>query len=199
MSLAEHARGATGVAYSRLWRHDMPELLHSLSLPLIEVPHVRGVPIPIDLPDGFVHVVEWPNAAGVLEPAHAEAVISWDPELAPVPRQALYVAVSDAPQAADIERRTAFLTSLTSRLAQLPGVVAPIRPDAPTTILLTHGVPDESLESVNRSFPGSIQRVRRELGEFPGGLQLVITDDVWALPEEYAETLEHALQGKGLV
>ncbi len=198
MSLQEALIGASGIAYSRLWRRSLIDHLEAFDLPLHEIPHVRGVPVDIDIPTGFIRVTEWPNALGISERSDADTVVRWDPRLAVAPPVGRVVRLSDDPTPENLESRTALLQRMCSRLEQLPGVARSVSPKAPLTILLTPGVPTFRLEELDARFPHSTSRVRPALGEFPGGIQLTVIDDVWTQPEQYAGAVELALRGKGI-
>lgn len=71
-------------------------------------------------------------------------------------------------------------------------------PRSPITVLLTPGLTDHAIDSIRSLFPGSLCLVRRELGEFPGGVQLIATDQVCAHPQQYADALTAALQTEGV-
>lgn len=131
---------------------------------------------------------------GILEPIDTSSIVRWDPNLAAAPPTGRVVTVCDMTTSMSIGNRTAHLGRLTRRLEQVPGVSCAVQPRSPVTVLLTPGPTDSAIDSIRSQFPGSLCLVRRALGEFPGGVQLIATDQVCAHPQRYADALANALR-----
>lgn len=165
-----------------------------------EIPHLAGHPVDDAVPGDLVRVREWPNRLGVAEAPRPGDQVRWYPLLAERPPIGDVVALETTGQAsggstpADLEDRTAWLHRLVTRLSQGRGIGSAADVVAPCTVVLTPGVGDR------RSWPdhgwgNALATVPRRLAEFPGGLQLVVTDSVWARREEYADHVLAIMDG----
>lgn len=197
MTLPDLPSDVTSIAFSRLWRRDLDVDLAAAGKHLIEVPHVRGVPVAIQLPEAAARILEWPNMLGILEPILPESFVRWDPALAPEPPSEHVIRMSGAATAEDLDVRSRILASVCRKLEQMRGVQCAIRPRSPLVVLLTPGLTEGALAGVQDRFPGSTSLVRRELGEFPGGLGIIATNELCDQPRQYAEAVEDALARKG--
>lgn len=97
----------------------------------------------------------------------------------------------------DIKAASHTLRWLVRRLEQIVGVTSAAPIVAPTAVVLTPGMRPGELNVVQAEFPGSTRLVRSELGEFPGGLVLVATNELRASPERYATILGDAILARG--
>lgn len=166
--------------------------------PVVELPHLGGVPIASEsLAQGATSRHRaWPNRAGILESGEPTDTVHWYSALAIEPPEGVVVTHGSSTPP-DLDDQLAWLHELIKGLSQIRGVVAPIRPEALCCIILTPGIDSVALApSINR-FPGAIDAVPTHLGEFPGGLQLVVTEEAWRHPEAYAGTVRAVLSGKG--
>lgn len=152
----------------------------------VEIPHLRGVPVATG--DGSERVREWPNRAGILERGSAEDRVLWNPGLAPKPLHGNIQPVGGS-ELVDFDDRLVWFRGLLRRLAQLRGVSVPIEPEALCGIVLTRGKDRASLTDLAHRFPEAVSALPRRLAEFPGGVQLALTDYAWTMADQYAGDL----------
>ena len=166
------------VAVSRLGWHD--------AAAAIEIPHVRGVPV---ITGNGEHVIErsWPNRLGMLE--HRGDRIVWHSELAPVPEREADERIGVAIiAAAEFHERRHWFSKLLKRSTQHRGIMLAAPPEALAAILLTPaGVGHTAIPG---HVEDTIEDVPLRLGEFPGGIQLRLTDRAWQHRQEYASVIE---------
>lgn len=169
-----------------------------ISGPTAEVPHVRGVPVSDRALDPITTARRrcWPNRAGLLEPGAATDTVDWYADLADAPPHG-NVVQHNQPTPGDVSKRLAWFHTLLKSLSQIRGVTVPVRPETPCGIVLTPGIPGSRLSAVSQRFPRAIDVLPERLGEFPGGLQLVVTGEAWLHAEAYAVTVRNVLKEKG--
>ncbi|NHZ70495.1 MAG: hypothetical protein GWP18_02510 [Proteobacteria bacterium] len=190
--LIEAIGSATTVAASRLADAVHLTLIADSEIAILEVPHLACRPIDVDLPPHIVRVRHWPNIGGCLENGGSDDVVVWSPSLAEAPGTG-WVVPMDHPAQDDLAARIRLLHFIIKRLEQHRGVDGADRPPSARTVMYTPGVSDDDLAPVTRRFPGAIQRVPARLSEFPGGLVLTVTQDVWNDPEGFSSTLDEAM------
>ena len=166
--------------------------------PTVELPHLRGRPIVGDAKDPGAAARHrwWPNRAGILETGTPADTVHWHTTLAPEPPDGVQVRHGKS-HPADLDARLGWFRALLKTLVQTRGVDAPIPPEAACCIILTPGVESATLALGRDRFPGAIDYLPRRLGEFPGGLQLVMTDEAWRHAEAYAGAVQDVVNGKG--
>ena len=184
----------SAVAVSRLADEDVNFAIDTSDVDLIEVPHVAGVPLEDAIPTALVRVRHWPNLGGYLEHGSDHDVVVWWPSLAPAPHADTVVKVGPA-QVQDTKSRTTFLKGLTKSLEQHRGVSRACSPVAARGIVYTPGIESAHIDRVARRFPGAIHKTPERLSEFPGGLCLSVTPEVWSDPKEFSASVD-ALIGK---
>ncbi|MGI9666236.1 MAG: hypothetical protein ACR2N2_03925 [Acidimicrobiia bacterium] len=160
-----------------------------------ELPHVRGVPLEFDLPEGATRCRSWPNRLGLLEAGSASDEVEWHSELAQPPEDGTISSVGrpDLQASRELPQRTRAFRRLLKSLAQIPGVELTAFPDAMCAIILTPGVPAERKAGIR--YPSGVEPVPERLGEFPGGLQLRVDDSEWQRFDRYAATVQQLLAG----
>lgn len=94
----------------------------------------------------------------------------------------------------DLMHRTRWFVKLLKRLEQIPGATAYTKPQAPCGILLTPGIAPNRLDAIEPVFQNDVKPLAEILPEFPGGLQLRLSETGWARREEYAEAIELLLR-----
>lgn len=142
---------------------------------------------------------EWPNRLGVLEDGETGDTVRWYPELAPPPTTGVVMAsqLDGSPDSAGerpTSQRTQWLQSLVRSAEQTPGVRRIRTPIGAATILLTPGAGVAHMDTGHPWGP-ALAAVPNRLGEFPGGLQLAVTDRVWEHRDEYAEAVLAIVSG----
>jgi hypothetical protein len=159
-----------------------------------EVPHVRGVPVRVGHDDPVRW--SWPNRLGVCESDREIDIVLWRSELAPRPDRGR-IEQSD-PSIVDpttLSDRLRWFRSLLKRLDQHRGVSPLGAIDAPAAIVMTRaGVP---LDTRFGTLSGAVEPVPARLGEFPGGVQLALTDLAWRQRDQYAALVESITTGSG--
>jgi len=176
------------VAVSRLADEAVYAAIDASDVELIEVPHSAGVPLVEPIVGGVVRVRHWPNVAGYLESGNDRDVVVWWRSLAPAPDSGTVV-TAGPPQAHDIEERTNFLDSLIKRLEQNRGVSRVCETRAARGIIYTPGLETSHIEQAAQKFPGAIRKTPKRLSEFPGGICLRVTPEVWRHPDSFGETV----------
>lgn len=152
---------------------------------------MRGVPIDAIVPNGVMRIREWPNRLGVNEPSAPDDEVLWRPFLASRPRTGTERAVDltgrsvDPSPYDDLADRTRWMQGLVRTLSQYRGVMSAAEVIAPCAVVLTPGTAAGRCADAP-SFDGGLGPCPRRLGEFPGGIQLAVTDSVWARRDEYA-------------
>jgi len=190
-------RGARPVTLvSRLaWAEPSDLELHGT---VAEVPHVRGVPMTsaaLD-PNDVTRRRCWPNRAGILERGGPADTVDWYADLAEEPPNGRSK-VHRGPTPGDLAQRLTWFRTLLKSLSQIRGVTVPVRPEAPCGIVLTRGVAASTMVTGSQPFLGAIDVLPERLGEFPGGIQLVVTGEAWLHADAYAVTVQNMLKGKG--
>jgi hypothetical protein len=145
-------------------------------------------------------VREWPNRLGIRESLRDDDTVAWYPGLAARPDRGTIVRVdltgalllgdhtAEGPAGLDdhdIDVRTRWLRSLVHRIEQTPGhrSAAPIV--SPCGIVLTPGrTAVRAAESA--SWGSAFEPCPNRLGEFPGGIQIAITEASWRRRDAYA-------------
>lgn len=176
------------VAVSRLADEDVYSAIGTSDIELIEVPHIAGVPLVEEALGGVVRVRHWPNLCGYLESGNDRDIVVWWPSLARAPDSGTVVTAGPS-QAHDIKDRTAFLDSLIKRLEQNRGVSRVCKTSAARGIVYTPGLVSSHVDRAARRFPGAIHKVPERLSEFPGGVCLSVTTEVWKHPDTFCETV----------
>lgn len=176
----------------------------------IEIPHLRGTPIlDASLDTRVVRRREWPNRLGVCESGAGADSVRWYPELAPPPPtgRITELGIDGQPRqpdgagqhSASHAARTEWLRNLVRSASQHRGVSVAGRVRGPACVLLTPRgapVPSPSAPTSVRSPWGlALGPVPAHLGEFPGGLQLAVTDIVWGRRDEYAAAVSDMITG----
>jgi hypothetical protein len=94
----------------------------------------------------------------------------------------------------DLARRAAWLQSLVHSLTQHRGVSAAAPVCGTAGVLLT---PRDvaSLPAHGTGWGAALAPVPRRLAEFPGGLQMAVTDRVWSRRDEYAAAVSTIVTG----
>jgi len=178
----------SSIAVSRLADEDVYSAIETSDIELIEVPHTAGVPLVETIVGSVVRVRHWPNLCGYLEGGNDRDIVVWWPSLAPAPDTGTVVTAGPS-QARDTEDRTAFLVTLIKRLEQNRGVSRVCKPRAARGIVYTPGLDSSHLDEAARRFPGAIYETPERLSEFPGGVCLSVTNDVWKDPDIFGETV----------
>lgn len=161
----------------------------------VEVPHANGHSVPVAVGEGDTRVREWPNRLGILETGRADDRVRWHRDLTAIEPDGQWTCrPQSGPDEPEMAKRTKWFVKLLKRLEQTPGVTAHTVPEAPCAILLTPGIGIERLRHLDRSFSGEVQSLARILPEFAGGLQLRLSEAVWARRQEYAEAIERLLR-----
>lgn len=179
----------SAVAVSRLADENVYCAIDASDVELIEVPHVAGVPLEETIPGGVVRVRHWPNLCGYLEGGNDRDVVVWWPSLAPAPHADAIVTAGPA-HVQDTKNRTTFLDGLIKGLEQHRGVSRVCSPDAARVILYTPGIESTHIDRVARRFPGAIYKTPERLSEFPGGVCLSVTPEVWDDPNEFSGSVD---------
>ena len=138
---------------------------------------------------------EWPNRLGILERFQPHDTVNWHRDLAPEPpHTGRILPHGNSPGAATLVERRRWLRSFVKRLEHTRGVSTYVRPDAPCAILLTPSVSGDLPADLAAEFGDAVQSLAGVLPEFPGGLQLRVTDHGWERASEYAEAIERLLR-----
>ena len=152
----------------------------------------------LDHPSHARRIREWPNRLGIAEHGGATDVVVWHRDLlARAPEASDVRCVGALVDPNDLAERTRWFQKLLKRLEQIRGVTSYVQPEAPCGILLTPGITRGRLRSIPDAFAPGIASLEEVLPEFPGGLQLRLTDLGWARAQEYAEVIEHLLREDG--
>lgn len=169
----------------------------------IEVVHVRGVPVIESVADrDAVRRREWPNRLGMVERGTHDDDVRWYPELAERPpsgRVSTYDLDGSPCEAVDgierdLARRAAWLQTLVHGLTQHRGVSAAAPVSGTAGVLLTpRGV--TGIPAHGTGWGAALGPVPRRLAEFPGGLQVAVTDRVWSRRDEYAAAVSAIVTG----
>lgn len=162
----------------------------------VEIPHVRGLPVDAAITGPAERVREWPNRLGRMEPATNGDRLHWYPEIAERPSlDAIAFDLGGRPidehesfaSRASIEERTRWLASLVRSISQVRGVRAAAPIAAPCGIVLTPtGLPPTFRDAL---WGSALAPIPRQLGEFPGGIQLAVTPTMWSRRDAYAEAV----------
>lgn len=193
MTLESLVADAEVIAYSRLWRNDLDKDLEELGRSTVETPHIAGIPVGWDLERDTVRVVEWPNLLGILEPFGPSDIVRWDPFVAPSPETDRVITPQGVPTRTNTKSASHRLAWVFRRLEQGVGVSRAIADRGAVGILLTPGVASDDIAQVNEHFPGTTRSVRKDLGEFPGGLEVIATEGLCDDTEGYADALTAAI------
>ncbi|KAA3636326.1 MAG: hypothetical protein DWP92_09675 [Armatimonadetes bacterium] len=178
--------------WSRLADETLSDDLGFTPHPSLEIPHIRGIPVPIPLAEDQRAVREWPNLAGRLEPLQAGHVVRWDRRLAPEPHSQEVLARGEATDVALLEEMQPWFDRFIRSLEQIRRVIRAAPSETPRAILLTPRNPVGDL-------PSGVEAVPRRLGEFPGGIQITLGPDSWQQRDAYADDVrgwltDHASQ-----
>lgn len=192
------------LARSRLRWLDGPP--HPADHEAVEIPHVRGHPVDEAAPGDVARVREWPNRLGVREEIRDGDIVAWYPQLATRPSRGIVLALdlagapaehgASTPGEDEIGHRTRWLRSLVRRLEQSPGYVTAAPIAAPCGIVLTPGVTASTVADARSWWP-AFDTCPSRLGEFPGGIQLAITEAAWSRREAYAEAVTAIIERQG--
>jgi len=182
----------SAVAVSRLADEDVYSSIDTSGIELIEVPHTAGVPLVATITADVVRVRHWPNLSGYLESGDDDDIVVWWPSLAHAPDIGRVVTAGPE-QAHDTGDRTVFLDRLFKRLEQNPGVSRVCTPRAARGIVYTPGLESSHVALAARRFPGAIRETPERLSEFPGGVCLSITPEVWGQQDAFSETVSELI------
>lgn len=161
---------------------------------VLEVPHVRCDPVPITVEPSVLRLRCWPNIGGRLERGSPSDLVAWFPSLAQRPDCGNLVPMT-IQNSEQIPERVHFLGSLLKHLEQIRGVMGVCVPEAPRTIIYTPGVDPVRLSELQDSYPGSVAPTPSRLAEFPGGIRISITNDVWSRDEQFTSDFTSFLRG----
>ncbi len=192
-ALLESIPNTTTVAVSRLVDPDVWNELAAVRT-VIEVPHIQCDPVPDTLTSPTLRLRCWPNIGGRLERGSSNDLVAWFPSLARRPDGGTVVPMT-ADRSDQITERIRFLDSLLKHLQQIRGVTGTCVPEAPRTILYTPGFDAARLSELNDLYPGSVAPSPLRLAEFPGGIRITITNDVWARDAAFTMDLTSLLGG----
>lgn len=186
-------RTPDSVWWSRLATEGLTDMLEFEPDPACEIPHVRGLPVPIDRPSGTVFVREWPNIAGRLEPVEDGDLVRWDRSLAAKPPVGTIISHGASADPTLLTTVNAWFSKFVRSLEQTPGVVRASPSETPRAIILTPW-PHEDL----RSLPDGIIPVSRGLAEYPGGIILTMRPKQWEHKSAYAEQIQGWLESMAI-
>lgn len=192
IQLIEAIGDAGTVALSRLADASIRKGVEAAGRTLIEVPHIGCEPVLVGVPAGVQRVRCWPNLGGRLESGSESDIVAWWPSLAEVPDTGTVVPLCGNAKL-DVQQRTDFLIDLLKRLEQTRGIVRACEPEAPRTIIYTPGIPVEDVDAFASRYRGTLAFTPPYLGEFPGGVCITVTQQVWARTDAYADDLEDLL------
>ena len=164
---------------------------------VIELPHVRGVPIVPAGIDAGTRIREWPNICGHLEAGGREDIVAWRSDLAPRPEIGIVHDMTRRSASVDVGERRVAMRDLAKSLDQLEGVRLCCRGASAACVVLTGGVAADAIHAVTREYPGAIAPVPTRLAEFPGGINLAFVDSAWHRRREYAEAVRQLLAKGG--
>lgn len=155
-----------------------------------EIPHVRGLPIQIPLPEGHRAVREWPNRAGRLEPVLDGDIVRWDRGLAPPPPGDHVIGRGEPIDVATLVTMRQWFNRFIGSLEQIRHITRAAPCETPRAILLTPGNPTGET-------PLGVEPLPKRLAEFPGGIQITLYADAWHERDAYADKvrgwlLDHA-------
>ena len=179
---------------------------HPAGTDAIEIPHVRGHPVDDAIPNDLRRAREWPNRLGIREAVRDSDTVAWYPQLATRPDRGTIVALDLSGERArerrraldddEIDRRTRWLGSLVRRLEQARDVRAAAPVVAPCCIVLAPGGSEVTAATVP-GWGAGLAACPARLGEFPGGIQLAITEAAWRQRDAYAATVTAIIEGEG--
>jgi hypothetical protein len=170
--------------WSRLATDGLSDVLGFEPEPNREIPHVRGLPVPLDVPVGSVQIREWPNIAGRLEPAGSADLVRWDRSLAPEPPTGTVVSYGVAPEPGYSTEMLAWFAKFVRSLEQVPGVARAVKSETPRAIVLTPCNLDDQSDR-----PDGLVAVPRRLAEFPGGAIVTMRPNQWDHRSAYADEI----------
>jgi hypothetical protein len=180
---------AEGVWVSRLRTSDFDAEMGFESAAATEIPHVRGRPVDLPMPDGATVIREWPNIAGRLEVPEPSHVVRWCRSLSARPPQGIVIARGDAVDTALIAEMRSWLTRFARALSQIPGVSVAVSGDSPRAVVLTpRGLTNRP------DLPGGMEPVPTRLAEFPGGVILTMDRNSFEHRSQYAGAVEMIIE-----
>ncbi|MEZ5176129.1 MAG: hypothetical protein R2823_07985 [Acidimicrobiia bacterium] len=148
--------------------------------PSREIPHVRGVPIPVPIPEAHTVVREWPNRSGRCEAFSEHDLVRWDRSLAPPPSAPWVIPRGTEVDPTEFVERQRWFAKFVRSLEQIPKVVRAVPSDTLAAIVLT---PARAMGDL----PAGVDPVPRQLGEFPGGITIRVPSKHWEDRDAYAD------------
>jgi hypothetical protein len=180
---------AEGVWVSRLRTPDFDIQMGFTPAIAYEIPHVRGIPVDVAIPEGNTVIREWPNIAGRLEPPTSDHIVRWHRSLAAMPPCGVLMPRGEAVDDTLLSEMRRWVTKFARSLEQLPGVTVAASGDSPRALVLTpHGL------SHHADLPPGMEPVPTRLAEFPGGVVLTMNENSFGHRAEYADAVQAIIE-----
>jgi hypothetical protein len=150
-----------------------------------EIPHLKGLPLDVPMPDHTTVVREWPNLAGRFEPTTGGGLVRWNRSLAPPPPSGAQIAWGETDRFVDPAEGLPWFRRFIRTLEQHRGVVIATPTETMRAIVLTPWGVDDT-----KTLPPGLTPVPEKYAEFPGGVVITVDAGGWDQHRSYAEEIQ---------